>query len=34
MSQSPKLLDQVHSAIRIRHYPPRTEEAYVHRIKK
>ena len=34
MSQPPKLLDQVRTAIRIRHYSPRTEEAYVHWIKK
>ncbi|HNX51319.1 MAG TPA: hypothetical protein PLS53_11430 [Thermoanaerobaculaceae bacterium] len=25
----PRLLDQVRSALRIRHYSPRTEEAYV-----
>ena len=34
MSQSPKLLDQVRSAMRIRHYSPRTEESYTHWIKK
>ena len=33
MSQ-PKLFDQFHSAIRIRNYSPRTEEAYWHWIKK
>jgi integron integrase len=30
----PKLLDQVRHAIRMRHYSPRTEEAYVHWIKR
>ena len=30
----PKLLDQVRQAIRTRHYSPRTEEAYVHWIKR
>ena len=30
----PKLLDQVREAIRARHYSPRTEEAYVHWIKR
>ncbi|MEK7228883.1 MAG: phage integrase N-terminal SAM-like domain-containing protein, partial [Candidatus Binatota bacterium] len=30
----PKLLDQVRQAIRARHYSPRTEEAYVHWIKR
>jgi integron integrase len=34
MSQSAKLLDQVRSAIRIQHYSPRTEEAYIHWIKR
>ena len=29
MPRSPKLLDQVRSAIRINHYSPRTEEAYM-----
>ena len=33
-SESPKLLDQVRSAIRARHYSRRTEEAYVHWIKR
>src|SRR5437016_754986 len=32
--QKPKLLDQVHQAIRTRHYSPRTEESYVHWIKR
>jgi len=32
--QKPKLLDQVRHAIRIRHYSPRTEETYVHWIKR
>ncbi len=32
--QKPKLLDQVRSAIRIRHYSIRTEEAYVQWIKR
>jgi len=30
----PKLLDQVRQAIRTRHYSPRTEETYVHWIKR
>ena len=30
----PKLLDQVRSAIRAKHYSPRTEEAYAHWIKR
>ena len=30
----PKLLDQVRYAIRTRHYSPRTEEAYVHWIRR
>jgi integron integrase len=30
----PKLLDQVRQAIRTRHYSPRTEQAYVHWIKR
>lgn len=29
-----KLLDQVSEAIRRKHYSPRTEETYVHRIKR
>ena len=33
-SQKPKLLDQVRQAIRTRHYSPRTEESYVHWIKR
>lgn len=33
-TQKPKLLDQVRQAIRIRHYSPRTEETYVHWIKR
>ena len=33
-SQKPKLLDQVRRAIRARHYSPRTEETYVHWIKR
>jgi integron integrase len=33
-SESPKLLDQVRGAIRARHYSRRTEEAYVHWIKR
>jgi len=32
--QKPKLLDQVRQAIRARHYSPRTEEPYVHWIKR
>jgi site-specific recombinase XerD len=30
----PKLLDQVRQAIRTRHYSPKTEESYVHWIKR
>ena len=30
----PKLLDQVRLAIRVRHYSPRTEDAYVHWIRR
>jgi site-specific recombinase XerD len=30
----PKLLDEVRQAIRMRHYSPRTEETYVHWIKR
>lgn len=33
-TQKPKLLDQVRQAIRTRHYSPRTEESYVHWIKR
>jgi integron integrase len=33
-SAKPKLLDQVRQAIRMRHYSPRTEETYVHWIKR
>ena len=33
-AQKPKLLDQVREAIRTRHYSPRTEETYVHWIKR
>ena len=33
-SPKPKLLDQVRQAIRARHYSPRTEETYVHWIKR
>ena len=33
-TQKPKLLEQVRQAIRIRHYSPRTEETYVHWIKR
>ena len=32
--QPPRLLDQVRDAIRRLHYSPRTEEAYVHWIKR
>jgi integron integrase len=32
--QKPKLLDQVRQAIRMRHYSPKTEESYVHWIKR
>lgn len=34
MADPPKLLDQVRNAIRARHYSRRTEEAYVHWIRK
>jgi hypothetical protein len=30
----PKLLDEVRQAIRMRHYSPKTEESYVHWIKR
>ena len=30
----PKLLDQVRQAIRTRHYSPKTEDSYVHWIKR
>ena len=30
----PKLLDEVHQAIRMRHYSPKTEESYIHWIKR
>ena len=30
----PKLLDRVRHAIRVRHYSPRTEEAYTHWIRR
>lgn len=30
----PKILDQVRDAIRVKHYSMRTEEAYVHWIKR
>jgi hypothetical protein len=30
----PKLLDQIRHAIRTRHYSPRTEETYVHWIRR
>ena len=33
-SEKPKLLDQVRQAIRTRHYSPKTEESYVHWIKR
>jgi hypothetical protein len=33
-SVKPKLLHLVRQAIRIRHYSPRTEEAYVHWIRR
>jgi len=33
-SVKPKLLDQVRQAIRTRHYSPKTEESYVHWIKR
>jgi hypothetical protein len=32
--QQPRLLDQVRTAIRVRHYSRRTEEAYAHWIRK
>ena len=32
--QKPKLLEQIRQAIRIRHYSPRTEESYIHWIKR
>jgi hypothetical protein len=33
-TRKPKLLDQVREAIRTRHYSPKTEESYVHWIKR
>ena len=33
-TQKPKLLEQLRQAIRMRHYSPRTEETYVHWIKR
>ncbi len=33
-TQKPKLLDQVREAIRMRHYSPKTEESYVHWVKR
>jgi integron integrase len=33
-TQKPKLLEQVRHAIRMRHYSPKTEESYVHWIKR
>ncbi len=30
----PRLLQRVHEAIRVRHYSPRTEDTYVHWIKR
>ncbi|NCS74735.1 MAG: site-specific integrase, partial [Deltaproteobacteria bacterium] len=33
-SPKPKLLDQLHEAIRVRHLSPRTEEAYRHWIRR
>ena len=33
-SRAPRLLDQVREALRTRHYSPRTEEAYVHWIRR
>ena len=34
MAEPPKLLDRVRNAIRVRHYSPRTEEAYVMWIRR
>jgi len=34
IATQPKLLDQVRHALRVKHYSPKTEEAYVHWIKK
>jgi hypothetical protein len=34
VAPKPRLLDQVRQAIRTRHYSPRTEETYVHWIKR
>jgi integron integrase len=33
-NRNPRLLDRLHEAIRVHHYSPRTEEAYVHWVKK
>ncbi len=32
--RSPRLLDRLHEAIRTHHYSPRTEQAYVHWVKR
>ena len=34
MTAQPKLLDRVRDAVRMRHYSRRTEEAYVHWIRR
>ncbi len=34
MANQPRLLDRVHDAIRVRHYSPRTEQAYVSWIRR
>lgn len=34
MAKQPRLLDQVRNALRVRHRSPRTEEAYIHWIKR
>jgi len=34
VAQAPRLLDQVRAAIRTRHYSMRTEQAYLHWIKR
>ena len=34
VTQPPKLLDQVHNELRVQHYAIRTEEQYLHWIKR
>ena len=34
VTTKPKLLDQVRHALRVKHYSPKTEEAYIHWIRR